>query len=122
MGRLAPGFEGAVKAAEADRRNLEQQLDEILLLPVINTLPPRIGEYEGLGGLRSLDKAFRYTPFPGLLNHMGLPAISVPTPATDGFPRAVQFVGKTGSEPLLLALAAQLEEELGFAGRRPAGF
>ncbi len=122
LGRLAPGFDAALNAAEADRRKVEAQLDEVLLLPVVNTLPPRIGEYEGLGGVRSLDKAFRYTPFPGLLNHTGLPAIAVPTPGNDGFPRAVQFVGRTGSEPLLLALAVQLEEELGFADRIPPGF
>ena len=87
----------------------------------MNTLPPRIGDYEGLGAVRSLNRAFRYTPFPGLMNHMGLPAIAVPTRG-DGFPRAVQFVGPSGSEPVLLALAAQLEEELGFADRRPPGF
>lgn len=121
MGRLAPGFSAAVTAADEDRRKIEAQIDDVLMLPVVNTLPPRIGDYEGLGAIRSLDKAFRYTPFPGLLNHTGMPAIAVPTRG-DGFPRAVQFVGRTGSEPLLLALAAQLEEELGFADRRPAGF
>ena len=46
---------------------------------------------------------------------------TVPTPG-DGFPRAVQFVGPTGSEPLLLALAAALEEHVGFADRIPPGF
>lgn len=121
LGRSVPGFQQALAAAAEDRRKVEAQLDDVLMLPVINTLPPRIGEYEGLGAVRSLDKALRYTPYPGLINHTGLPAIAVPTPG-GGFPRAVQFVGPTGSEPLLLALAAALEEHVGFADRVPPGF
>ncbi len=121
LGRLAPGFEAARSAAASDRAKVEASFDDILMLPVNNTLPPRIGEYEALGAVRSLDKAFKYVPFPGMANHTGLPAIAVPTPG-DGFPRAVQFVGRTGSEPLLLALAAQLEEAIGFPDRVPPGF
>lgn len=121
MGRLAVGFESARKAADADRAKVEAAIDDVLMLPVNNTLPPRIGEYEALGAVRSLDKAFKYVPFPGMANHTGLPAIAVPTPG-EGFPRAVQFVGKAGSEPLLLALAAALEDEIGFSARRPEAF
>ena len=126
MGSLIPDpvIANAVKGGEADRARLERFLgDGLLLLPVFNELPPRIGEYEGKGAMASLDKAFNYTPYPGLFNHTGLPAIAVPAAQTEqGFPLAVQFVGPRGSEPRLLALAAQLEGELRWADRRPPGF
>jgi amidase len=126
MGRLIPDrvFQSALDGSEDDRRRFEDFLgDGFLMLPVFNDLPSRIGEYEGMGALTSLNKAFSFTPFPGLFNHAGLPALAVPTPRTaDGFPLAVQFVGPRGSEARLLALAAQLEGEIGFADRRPPGY
>jgi amidase len=119
-----PVFQSALNGAGADRQRLEQFLgDGLLMLPVFNELPARIGDYEGMGAIASLNKAFAFTPFPGLLNHTGLPAIAVPAPQTaDGFPLAVQFVGPTGSEARLLALAAQLEAEIGWPARIPPGF
>jgi amidase len=126
LGRSLPEplFRSAHGAAEADRERLERFMgDGLLMLPVFNDLPPRIGEYEGLGAVRSLDKAFNFTPYPGLLNHTGLPAIALPAAQTeDGFPLGIQIAGPRGSEPRLLALAAQLERELRWADRRPPGF
>ena len=84
-------------------------------------LPPRIGAYEGLGAVRSLERALALVPYPGLANHTGLPALAVPVEATaDGFPLAVQLLGPAGSEPRLLGLAAQLERLVGWPARRPA--
>ena len=126
MGRAIPEpvFQNALKGAESDRARMERFMgDGLLMLPVFNELPPRIGAYEGKGAMASLDKAFNYTPYPGLFNHAGLPAIAVPAAQTEsGFPLAVQIAGPRGSEPRLLALAAQLERELRWADRRPAGF
>ena len=110
-----PLFAKALAGAEADRDRLERELGNgLLMLPVYNELPPRIGAYEGLGAVRSLDKGFKFTPFPGLLNHTGLPAIAVPVAPMV----AVQFVGPRGSEARLLGLAALLAPDLG----RPPGF
>ncbi|TCO44276.1 amidase [Actinocrispum wychmicini] len=51
-------------------------------------------------------------PFTQLANITGRPAMSLPLHRTkDGLPLGVQFVGGLGSEPTLLALAAQLEAE-----------
>ena len=53
----------------------------------------------------------RWVPYTQLANLTGRPAISVPLHWTDtGLPLGVQFVGRLGSDGLLLQLAAQLEE------------
>lgn len=52
-----------------------------------------------------------WVPYTQLANLTGRPAISVPLHWTDtGLPLGVQFVGRLGSDGLLLQLAAQLEE------------
>lgn len=59
-----------------------------------------------------------YTP---VQNLSGLPAISIPSHVTtDGLPLGVQLTGATiGSDPMLLSVAAQLEEQIGWAQRHP---
>jgi amidase len=117
--------ERAISAAASDRERIARIFDQVdaLVLPLFTRMPLRLGEFEGYGGARSLDAALAYTPFPGLFNHTGLPAIALPTAATqDGFPLAVQIVGPPDSEPHLLALAAQLEAAVGWPERIPRGF
>ena len=126
LGRRLPDAVVARADASAgpDRERLGRVFAEVdvLVLPLFTELPLRIGAFEGLGALRSLDRALNYTPFPGLCNHTGLPAVTVPAAATHGgFPLAAQLVGPLGSEPRLLALAAQLERTVGWPDRRPPG-
>ena len=53
-------------------------------------------------------------------NHTGQPAAAVPVEtAPDGFPVAVQLVGRGGDEATLLSLSAQLETDTGWLERRP---
>jgi amidase len=53
-------------------------------------------------------------------NLTGQPAASVPAGFTEeGLPRAVQLVGRPHDEATLLSLAAQIEAERPWAGRRP---
>jgi amidase len=120
LGRLVPGplFQAALAGAEADRRRIEARMDDVLMLPLFTRLPSPIGEFEGLGAVRSLDKAFNHVPFPGGFNHTGLPAIAVPVEPM----KAVQFVGPAGSEARLLGLAAQLEDAIGWPRWIPPGF
>jgi len=42
-------------------------------------------------------------------NMAGLPAISVPSTAAGGLPVGIQIVAAAGAEPVIIALAAQLE-------------
>jgi amidase len=67
-----------------------------------------------------IDAIFEYGPFTAPFNIGGQPAISVPTgQSADGLPIGVQLVAAHGREDLLLQVAAQLEEALPWAGRRP---
>ncbi|MEJ8280648.1 amidase [Pseudonocardia spirodelae] len=75
----------------------------------------RLGLVEGL-----VDANFAPVPYTQLANLTGRPASSVPLYRTaDGLPLGVQFVGRPGAEPQLLALAAQLERARPWAHLRP---
>jgi len=53
-------------------------------------------------------------------NVTGQPAISVPAPSLhEGLPLGVQLIGRPSDEATLIALAAQLEAEVGWPERRP---
>jgi amidase len=55
-------------------------------------------------------QAFSYTPYAGLANLTGMPAMSLPLYWTgQGLPLGVQFMGPVGGEARLFRLAAQLE-------------
>ena len=90
---------------------------DVLVTPVLAAPPIHVG---ALTGRSTLARAGRVVPFTPAWNVTGQPAISVPAGCTaDGLPLAVQLVGQPDSEPLLLALAAQLERATGFSSRRP---
>ncbi|MDJ0392400.1 amidase family protein [Rhodococcus sp. G-MC3] len=65
------------------------------------------------------DTLARYAPFTAIYNVTGQPAISIPTGMFDGLPIGVQLAAAPGREGLLLAVAAQLEEAIPWAGRVP---
>jgi len=111
----------AQAAADAERINRIFDESDVVLTPMFTRRPLRVREYDGASGLRTLNGNVRLAPYAGAFNHTGQPAVSVPVAtASDGFPIGVQLVGKPDSEPLLIALSAQLERHTNWPARRPA--
>ncbi len=70
--------------------------------------------------LVAFNKASSFTPFTPIWNLTGQPAISVPAGiGSDGLPLSVQLVGRPNAEATLYSLAAQLEQAMPWAHRRP---
>jgi amidase len=93
---------------------------DLVLTPMFTRRPLRVHEYEGRSALWTLNGAIRFVPYCGGFNHTGQPAASVPAGFTpDGFPLAVQLVAPPNGEAALLALAAQLEQAVGWPDRLP---
>jgi amidase len=80
----------------------------------------KAGQWEGLGAMRTLLGMAAVYPFTSVWNMTGQPALSIPAPAApDGMPIGAQLIGPPDGEGTLLALAAELERELGWPARRP---
>jgi amidase len=114
----APMIERVKRAATADAEHLGRVFEggvDAVLTPMFTRRPPRIREYEGRSAMWTLTGTVRLVPYCGAFNHTGQPAAAVPAGSTpDGFPLAVQLVAQPDGEPTLLALAAQLEQALGW--------
>jgi amidase len=124
LGRSVP--QALVRKARRDEATHAARLNELfgehdLLLTPISTRPP-VGatEWEGLGAVRTMIGMARTYPFTGIWNMTGQPAISVPAPPAEGLPIGAQLIGPPDSEPLLLSVAGQLEQELRWPERRPS--
>ncbi len=93
---------------------------DVLLTPLSAQPPVRAGQWEGRGALYTLLALSFVYPFAAQWNLTGQPAIAVPAGITDdGLPVGVELVGRHGEEATLIALAAQLEADLGWPARRP---
>jgi amidase len=96
---------------------------DVLITPATAQPPPRIGQYDGRGGLWTLNAVIGLVPYNGPWNLTGQPAASVPAGfGADGLPRGVQIVGRPGDELTLLSLSGQIEAERPWAQRRPDAF
>jgi amidase len=91
--------------------------DKILLTPTLTRLPAPIGGIRSQAGVT--DDAGRFSALVRIWNVTGQPAISLPLAQTDGgIPVGVQLVAAHGRDHLLLSVAAQLEDAVGW---KPAG-
>ena len=92
----------------------------MLLTPVMSEPAVPAGIMEGRGAIATYFWETAWVPFTILWNITGQPAASVPAGHTaDGLPLAVQLVGRQQDERTLLSLAAELEAERPWTGRRP---
>lgn len=94
---------------------------DVILSPVLNTPPPRLGEYAGTVPYDTLvARLIRYVGFTPLHNVAGAPAMSVPLAwSAQGLPIGVQFAARAGQERTLFELAYQLEAARPWAHRIP---
>ncbi len=96
---------------------------DVLLTPGLATLPVKLGWIDMM--MEDVDeywrRVFTFSPFTVWFNLTGQPAIVLPLGQTEnGFPVAVQLVGRYGDEATLLRLGAQLERARPWFDRKPA--
>jgi len=86
---------------------------DVLITPTLARTPLAAVAWSRRGWAANVLSNVRYAPFAAPWNLAGWPAMAVPAGVhSDGLPLSVQLVGRPGSEPVLLGLAAQLERLL----------
>jgi amidase len=94
---------------------------DAILTPALAQPPVAIGALDPCGPdpRGTFRRGGHFTPYTAIANVTGMPAIALPLYERDGgLPLAVQLIGRPAQEGALLALAAQLEAALPWAGRR----
>jgi amidase len=125
-GRTKTGadYAAAVKAMQVEARKslLATAAYDIIVTPTLG-LPPQKVEFFAEDGepLDNLRKQGAFTPFTGVYNMTGQPAVSLPLHWTaDGVPIGVSLIGRPAADGLLISLSAQLERATPWADRKPA--
>ncbi|MER5305084.1 amidase [Streptomyces lasiicapitis] len=94
---------------------------DVVLAPTTATPPPRIGTMAGLSGWRTDQAMIAACPYAWPWNVLGWPGVNVPAGrVAGGLPVGAQLLGPAGSEPLLISLAAQLEDDRRWHEQWPA--
>ena len=126
-GASVSGSEYALALGRMDliRSSIEEQLGRFDLLasptlavPAFDAGGPldTVSEIAG----KEVDPWWGYFPFTFPINMAGLPAVSVPAGfSDDGLPVGLQLVGRRGSEEMLVAVSAALEQARPWAHHRP---
>lgn len=124
LGRLLGG--APLRAARRAEAVLHRRIGgffesyDVVLAPTTAAPPPRIGAMLGLGGLATDRAMIAACPYAWPWNVLGWPGVNVPAGFVDGgLPVGAQLLGPANSEPLLVALAAQLEADLRWHERWP---
>jgi amidase len=93
---------------------------DVVLAPTTAQPPLPIGSIDGLGGWATDKVIVGACPYAWPWNVLGWPGVNVPAGLTpEGLPIGAQLLGPGGSEPRLIALAAQLEGVERWHERRP---
>lgn len=98
---------------------------DLILTPTMAVIPPQQGIYHLDQPAIELDEFFEKVwdaiPYTPLNNYTGTPAISLPLCETSaGLPIGMHFMAPFGREDLLIRLAAALEAEMPWSGRKPS--
>lgn len=118
-------YSAAVDYIHAFGRRMAALMTEfdLILTPTMAQPPARIGtltvsDDQSLGDL--IETFHGFSPFTALFNASGQPAMSVPLHwNAQGLPIGSHFAAAFGGEPLLYALAAELERAAPWAGQVP---
>jgi amidase len=125
MGTLAAPLVKLARLHERfERRRLGRIFDtaDVILAPTTATPPTPIGYYDGLSNFATTRAMIAACPYTWPWNILGLPGINVPAGLTTaGLPIGAQIVGPEESEPTLISLAAQLQNEERWQDRTPPG-
>ncbi|MFE1229038.1 amidase [Streptomyces sp. NPDC059442] len=121
--RLGGRILRAARAREAHQhRRIGAFFDayDVLLAPTTAAPPPRIGTFDAMPGWRTDLTMAAACPYAWPWNVLGWPGVNVPAGfLPDGLPVGAQLLGPAGSEPLLISLAAQLEDDRRWFEHRP---
>ncbi len=82
---------------------------DVVLAPTTASLPLPVGAIDGLSAWQTDQAIIRACPYAWPWNVLGWPSVNVPAGLTP-LPVGAQLMGPSDSEPLLISLAAQLEE------------
>jgi len=98
---------------------------DVLVTPVAAMPAPKLGTLDanapGMTAQRWFETCAAATPFTGLFNMTGQPAVSLPlAQSREGLPIGIQFVARHGDEATLFNLAGELERAAPWAARKPA--
>ncbi|MGX1549205.1 amidase [Streptomyces adustus] len=124
LGRLLSG--APLRAARRAETVLHRRIGaffetyDVVLAPTTATPPPRVGAMRDLSGLATERAVIAACPYAWPWNVLGWPGVNVPAGFVDeGLPVGAQLLGPAHSEPLLVSLAAQLEDDLRWHERWP---
>ncbi|MFB7333916.1 amidase [Streptomyces adustus] len=124
LGRLLGG--APLRAARRAETVLHRRIGaffetyDVVLAPTTATPPPRVGAMRDLSGLATERAVIAACPYAWPWNVLGWPGVNVPAGFVDeGLPVGAQLLGPAHSEPLLVSLAAQLEDDLRWHERWP---
>lgn len=95
---------------------------DVVLAPTTAQPPPGVGAIDGLSNWQTDKRMIAACPFAWPWNVVGWPGVNVPAGLVDGLPVGATLLGPACSEPLLLSVAAQLEQAERWYERRPPVF
>jgi amidase len=104
----------------AERLNTVFDRYDLVMTPVTAAPPPRAEISNTSGAFRTFNQGSPYVCYTPTWNYVGQPAAAIPAGFDhEGLPQAIQLAGPATSEPLIVSLAAQIEDATSWSRERP---